>query len=230
MTENEDDYFLPLEDQRVFGAGIKRKRIDFVPAADNSVSNITVTTGSATQKSNVADRYLSIVMQPSEDVSTTTPELRSTKKTEGHPSSGDVCSVCKQPLLPSHESTLAHQVCLDHSHPPSHLDRSRHGVRYLSSYGWDPDERIGLGARAEGLRYPIKPVPKYDTAGLQEKRDLEAEAARTKPRRKEVRPEKPVMVNAKEVRKREQEAKQKAEKLRSIFYGSEDVERYLGTG
>ena len=66
-----------------------------------------------------------------------------------------------------HEASLAHQVCLKHSHPPSHLDRTRAGMRYLSTYGWNPDSRLGLGAPGrEGIREPLKGRIKHDTAGL----------------------------------------------------------------
>ena len=37
-------------------------------------------------------------------------------------------------------------------------------------------------------------------------------------------------LDAKEVRKRDDEARKRADKLRKSFYGSEEVERYLGSG
>lgn len=218
----DEDYFLPLEDQRVFGAGIKRKRIAFVAASDNDAGVTPSLPRSPATDDNVADRYLSIVLKESKPATPTAQKALS---------SGDVCAICKQPLSPSHESTLAHQVCLEHSHPPSHLDRNRHGLRYLSLYGWNPDERVGLGANAEGIRYPIRPKAKHDTVGLQETKSVEEEAAKVKTKKIVLRKEdKKVFMNAKEVRKQEQEAKKRAEKLRNMFYGSDEVEKYLGTG
>lgn len=37
-------------------------------------------------------------------------------------------------------------------------------------------------------------------------------------------------LNAKEVRKREEEGKKKGERLREMFYRNDDVEKYLGGG
>ena len=89
-----------------------------------------------------------------------------------------ICSVCKLPLYSIEASTNAiksandldlsvtHQLCLPHSYPPSHLDRNRYGLKHLSSYGWDPDSRVGLGASGEGINAPVKVKVKNDTVGL----------------------------------------------------------------
>ena len=227
MSEQEEDYYIPLEDQRVFGAGIKRKRIAFVPAS--STEPTTPTT--AGPNSSIADKYLSIVGLPraaSAPTSTDSTPAPSTPATGPEPA--NLCAVCGRPLSPTHESTIAHQVCLAHSHPPSHLDRSRAGMRYLQSYGWDPDERVGLGARAEGRRFPIKPVPKHDTVGLHEK--VDADSVQIKVRKSAVakKEDRVMRLNAKQVRKRDDEARKKAEKLRGLFYANDDVEKYLGDG
>ena len=89
---------------------------------------------------------------------------------------GAFCEICNFPINPqaatastaiaNHESTIAHMVCLAHSHPPSHLDRTRQGFKYLSAYGWDPDSRQGLGVTGEGIRAPVKAKMKNDTVGL----------------------------------------------------------------
>jgi hypothetical protein len=68
VNYEDEDYFIPLEDQRVFGAGIKRKRIPFVrPAYEDSTFKLTSASSrdsSATQSraTSVADQYLSIVL------------------------------------------------------------------------------------------------------------------------------------------------------------------------
>ncbi|KAI5290636.1 hypothetical protein KEM54_000922, partial [Ascosphaera aggregata] len=66
--EDPDDYFLPLEDQRVFGAGYRRKRVKFVPANDTtaggSIHELSSRAASAPPQPqlSVGDRYLSLVL------------------------------------------------------------------------------------------------------------------------------------------------------------------------
>ncbi|KAK4938807.1 hypothetical protein LTR10_020814 [Elasticomyces elasticus] len=227
MAEEDEDYFLPVQDQRVFGAGIKRKRIAFVPA---SISESSIPTTKPQESTNIASRYLSIVL-PKESRRV---EERDEKKAEQV--AAKTCAVCKQPLSSSneniaaidihaHESSIAHQVCVQHSYPPSHLDREHVGVRYLEAYGWDPDSRAGLGARQEGIRIPIKPKEKHDTAGLREIEEDDSWGTRTKIKVK--KQDKVIRLDAKKVRVMDMEAKKRAEKLRKSFYGP-DLEKYLG--
>ena len=135
--------------------------------------------------------------------------------------------MCHQPISSTHESSIAHQVCLQHSHPPSHLDRAHVGVRYLSSYGWDPDNRKGLGAREEGITIPVKAKEKKDTAGLQETLDEDEVAKVRRKMSSWAKEDKVVKMNAKEVRIKDMEVKKRAETLRQNFYGP-DLEKYLG--
>lgn len=120
-----------------------------------------------------------------------------------------------------HETSLVHQVCLAHSHPPSHLDRNRAGVKYLSSYGWDPDSRLGLGAKGEGVRVPIKAKVKNDTVGLGVERAIS---------KGQVVAKKVERLDAKGLRRKELEGKKREKRLQQMFYGADDVEKYLGTG
>lgn len=290
---DDEDYFLPLEDQRVFGAGIKRKRVPFVRPSDHGTLSTTADQASSSAvrqtsepATSVADRYLSIVLPKRrqleknqkldsqedklrDETASAPPSLGGTTTTspallppEGEESPDDkkkntithdetvvvsqqqkICDVCNLPLTETttssrvttdgdkprtpHEASIAHQVCLTHSHPPSHLDRARHGFRYLASYGWDPDSRLGLGAPGrEGIREPIKPKVKHDTFGLGMQIDPEAVAAAQK--KKQQQQEQRQKLNAKQVRLREMEAKKKSDKLREMFYRSDDVQRYLG--
>lgn len=231
MSEDNDEYIVPLQDQRVFGAGLTCKGIAFVPASQSDsalpVSNVV------RPNLHAGDRYLSIVLSKSAsqtpeplDVESGTPPLDDV--------SSRICSVCKQFIGKAadgvaknvHESSIAHQVCLEHSHPPSHLDRAHVGVRYLSGYGWDPDSRVGLGARQEGIRLPIKAKEKHDTVGLRERIDEDSismkKAAPVKKKGKLVQ------LDAGAIRKQEIEANKRAERLRSSFYGP-DLSHYLGT-
>lgn len=232
--EEDEDYHLPLQDQRVFGAGIKRKRIAFVPASSTE-SSLPFTTDSP--KSDIASRYLAIVLpkvsqsQSQSPLQTPRPPERSSSAPPASTSTstGQICSVCHQPVVAStdkHESSLAHQLCLTHVNPPSHLDRSHVGLRYLTTHGWDPDSRLGLGARQEGIRVPVKPKEKHDTEGLRESLPDDSRTIRKKatPRKED---NKVVKLNAKQIRVQDTEAKRRADRLRQSFYGP-DLEKYLG--
>ena len=232
MSVEED--FNPGEQRRVFGAGTKRKRIDFVAAAaptqEIKLSRRTTPAISA------GERYLNIVLKhgaSTVDHKPTSAEVsgpESSATQQQHEVKGAVCGVCNLPIeapenatstaSTNHESTIAHMVCLTHSHTPSHLDRSRHGLKYLSSYGWDPDSRQGLGATGEGIRAPIKAKVKHDTVGLGvkikgNKKPLDAKVER---------------LDAKQVRKKDMEDRRKWDRLQQMFYRNDDVEKYLGGG
>lgn len=247
MAHDEDEYFVPRDDQRVFGAGIKRKRVPFVPASDLSTTTVSApptASSSPAPPCSIGDRYLSIVLpasQPATPVSSgpalTTPTVRDLEP--------KLCEVCSLPLKATtdgggnennddnddngdineggprqvHESSLAHQVCLPHSHPPSAIDRRRTGYKYLSSLGWDPDSRSGLGPAGHGIREPLKGKIKNDTIGL----GVKVSEREVKKRREPI-----PKLDAKQVRKKEAESKQRGEKLREMFYRAEDIERYLG--
>ncbi|KAI4108182.1 MAG: hypothetical protein L6R37_001222 [Teloschistes peruensis] len=222
---DDDEYLVPLQDQRVFGAGIKRKKINFVPPSSVEDSGI-----SKAPKLGAADRYLSTVFNKklgdSEAQSAPAAEVASanTIASEGQ----TVCEVCKLPLSSdevgwlqrsTHETTIAHQVCVSHSQPPSHLDRNRPGLKYLSSYGWDPDSRTGLGIGGAGIRVPIKAKPKYDTLGI----GSSAASASVK-----VKKDVSKKLDAKQVREAEAKASRKRHRIQEAFYQSEDVQKYLG--
>ncbi|KAL4875969.1 hypothetical protein BJY04DRAFT_200659 [Aspergillus karnatakaensis] len=253
MSNYEDeDYFLPLEDQRVFGAGITKKRVPFVRSSEFSTLTSSAPSTPAGTGASIANAYLSIVMPKTASSATatdpstalepslTTPQDPNTATEDrslsappqlSQPTSTSTCEICNLPLITSssqsqsdkqHESSLAHQVCLTHSHPPSHLDRTRHGLRYLESYGWNPDSRLGLGATGrEGIRDPIKPKLKSDTVGL---------GAVLPPVKEKKKKEKVQKLNAKQVRKGHFEARRRGEKLQELFHRDEEVLKYLGGG
>lgn len=228
VYEDEDDEEqvddVPLHHKRPFGTGLNsRKPIAFVPASDGDLSRTDDSTR-ARPSQNIGDLYLSLVLPDEAKGSTPTPVK--------------VCEVCKLPLVVEpvgeggvdtdgssrsknhHESSLAHQVCLTHSHPPSALDRSRMGLNYLESYGWDPDARAGLGSAQQGIQFPLKPKLKEDTLGIG------VVVPKDLPKKKE----KPQKLDAGRVRKMAQEDKKRSERIQRQFYGNTDVEKYLGTG
>ena len=219
MTESDDEFYtIPIKDQRVFGAGIKRKRVPFV-AASASTSATSPSTPSSTARS-VAERYLSIVgVAPETERSTSAPPaLEAAEKVWAA-----TCDICNQPITAGatavpHEASLAHQVCLEHSHGPSHVDRQRKGLSYLQSYGWDPDSRKGLGASGGGRLYPVKAKEKRDTVGL----GVDVKAVKAREVRKAER------VGAKEVRKKEEEERKRKERIQRMFTTNDDVLKYLG--
>lgn len=227
--EYDDD--IPLQHKKPFGAGLKRKRsVAFVRASDPEL-NTTASTIPQTQTpgtDSVADLYLNLVMKETKDKR---PEPALSEPAEAptpaaHQAAAPIpCPVCNVPLdsatdLRKHEASIPHQVALSHSHPPSAIDRSRMGLSYLSSFGWDPDARRGLGAEGQGIRDPIRVRPKDDTLGLgvvipQEYVD----------KAKEPKPEK---LSIRELRRRDAEERRKGERLRDLFYRSDDVLRHLG--
>ncbi|KAI4271975.1 MAG: hypothetical protein LQ337_005621 [Flavoplaca oasis] len=222
---DETEYIIPLRDQSVFGAGVRRKKITFVPSKGGDEHPAAPTAQGA------GDRYLSIVLNRS-NASANTQVNHPQKHSNLQSTITSICEICKLPienqdaeaetaLSRTHETSLAHQICLSHSHPPSHLDRNRQGLRYLSSYGWDPDARLGLGATGNGIRIPIKPKPKNNTMGL----DITPSSTANKVTKPVVK-----KLDAKKTRKDEERAKREGEKLRNMFYEREDVERYLGSG
>lgn len=239
---DDDEYEIPLRDQRYFGAGIKRKRIQFVPSADPAQSTSLPSTPSTT----AADRYLSIVLKkratevvrprsahPSDHNETPGAQPKDGDHDDGasasatsHTAGGDgssvpSCAICHKPVSGSdvapHESSITHQICLQHSHPPSHVDRTRKGLTVLESQGWDPDSRLGLGAQgSEGRLHPVRAIENPQRAGLGARFD------------KVKAVEKPLRLDAGKVRLVEQKGKRRAEALRNAFYRSEEVEKYLG--
>ncbi|MCJ1413473.1 hypothetical protein MMC19_007578 [Ptychographa xylographoides] len=226
--DNEENSSVPLQDRRVFGAGLIREHVNFVPASGLSY----LSTPTITAHDSSAKRYLSIVSntKSASDAFDKADEGQQGSDKEVLPSTMDqsICEVCRLPLqmgnqvpmLPRpHEASITHQLCLAYSHPPSHLDRNHKGLKYLSSYGWDPDSRLGLGATGSGIVAPVstKLKPKYDTAGLGVEVQKSTSAAVKYVNK----------LDAGKVRKQEEVAKKKGEKLREMFYDNDDVEKYL---
>ncbi|RWA10763.1 hypothetical protein EKO27_g4344 [Xylaria grammica] len=224
-SDNDGSEEVPLHHKRPFGSGLKRKRVVFVPASSGNLNSTEEKKSleSSEPSKSVSDIYLSIVM-PKETKEAST-DMTNTP-------APDICDICKLPVDKSsdaadvgkppsrpHQASIAHQVCMTHSHPPSALDRSRMGLAVLQAQGWDPDARNGLGASSQGISFPIKAKPKDNTLGLGVK--VPKDVATYKK-------EKPQMLNAKKARKMAAEDKKRQEKLRHQFYGNPEVEKYLG--
>ncbi|KAK5136621.1 hypothetical protein LTR08_002635 [Meristemomyces frigidus] len=221
----DDEYEIPLRDQRYFGSGLKRKRIQFVPSTAATAQSTNLPTTPATS---VADRYLSIVLKqsiseeaPSQSPINDAPETAYEERDVA--AAVAQCDICRKPVIAQdaqahHERSITHQICLQHSHPPSHIDRTRKGLNVLENQGWDPDTRLGLGATgSEGRLYPVRAIKNPDKAGLGARLNWKVKVK-----------EKPVKLDAGKARLVEMDGKKEAERLRNAFYRSEEVEKYLG--
>ncbi|KFY29004.1 hypothetical protein V493_02600 [Pseudogymnoascus sp. VKM F-4281 (FW-2241)] len=229
MTSSDDECTIPLQDQRAFGAGLKRKRVQFVRSSET----ITATNSSATSYGHkVSKTYLGLVLPQTYDGVEEQCLKTDASLAEAEP---QICETCSLPIppLPSstpHAALLAHQLSLPHSHPPSSLSRHRTGVRMLLDQGWDPDARTGLGAHGEGIRYPIKAKEKNDKLGIgatlpKPKRDV-LEVSRgvgqSKSRQEHENKNKKGWV-----KKAAEEEKRRSDRLQQLFYESEEVSKYL---
>lgn len=215
-AEGDDEDDIPLHHKRPFGSGLKRKRVEFVRAQDADLSSIPATTSS---DSDIGDIYASIVM-PTAKSGTQTSLRTEPPKADETATESRICAICALPITTTtekHEASLAHQVSLSHSHPPSALDRSRMGLRTLASVGWDPDARVGLGREGEGMRFPIKVSKKEDNLGVGATAPMPAP-----PKEQRSRP-----LSARERKTVVQKEKQRTEHLQREIFGSVDVEGIL---
>lgn len=249
-ASDDEEYTVPLQDQRVFGAGIKRKRVQFVPSTDTASSPATPQSGGHS----ASDFYLNLVLPQPASINSflePTPEHRGHTEVETgqepeqrvtlpySPQARLICETCRLPIstkdsVTPHAALLAHQLSLPHSHPPSSLSRTHRGLKILQAHGWDPDARTGLGVTGEGIRVPIKGKEKRDKMGIgaeipkPRKGDKEVsravEEARVKKKKEEERGRK----GKGWVKKQVQEEKRRGDKLKDLFYASESVDKYLG--
>lgn len=213
---------IPLQQKRPFGSGLYRNPVTFVPAS-SSLKTVSTDEPARDPSKSISDLYLGLVLPPepkppighenSPDNNHSDPP--STKPSPTPP----LCPSCNLPILPNHELSLPHQLSLPHSHPPSSLDRSRMGLQYLSSQGWDPDSRRGLGSDQQGIAHPLKPKPKDDRLGL----GVELpKGTKNIPRPKEK------LLDAKKARKQYEQEKKKKGRIMKELFAEDKWEKYLG--
>jgi hypothetical protein len=223
---DDDDYDeIPLQHQRPFGSGLHRKPIAFVSASGGGQLKSVDDSAAGRPQQNVADVYLNLVLSEDAARSKSAPPT-SSSITEDDSSSpqNETCPVCKLPLKTetgTHAQSFAHQVCLPHSQPPSALDRTRMGLAYLSTYGWDPDARKGLGAAQQGIKFPVKAKVKDDKLGI----GIQVPKGGLPPPKK-----KEQLLDAKKVRKMALEERKRAAEIRQELFGDGKLEKYLGSG
>lgn len=202
---------IPFAQQPAYGRGLWKNPIQFVSAAlDNPII-------AAPSKGNtLAEKYMAIMF----------PNGQPQPKADAYP----VCGICGEPVKEQdqriHFLSPAHQAALPRAPIPSAIDRTRMGLKYMSKHGYDVDARIGLGASGQGMLFPLVPKEKRDKFGLgidkkqhEKKRALGgASAADVKEGR----------LDAGKVRKLAKVEKRKHDKLQRMFYGNDEVEKYLG--
>ncbi|KAK4215701.1 hypothetical protein QBC37DRAFT_418774 [Rhypophila decipiens] len=240
---NDDDYDndIPLQHRRPFGTRLFQTQfIAFVPAAEATYTSEQHSQAKEEEKnSSVPEMYLNLV-QSSNSGSTgnkpptvNNPTTQETgQEAEAEPQIQTTrCQVCQRSIPVSeqkaHETSIPHQSRLEHSHPPSALNRNRMGLAYLSGHGWDPDARKGLGASHQGIQYPLKTKAKDDKLGIGIKlpnKNLPPMGAKNNERSQGK------LLGAGQVRKLVKEEKRKLEKIRRQLFGNDKQERYLEKG
>ncbi|KAL7276471.1 hypothetical protein RUND412_000533 [Rhizina undulata] len=231
----------PVNDWRSltpYNAGIKRKKVTFVPAGylqtEAFPGSTRISTTGRTGR-DVSEFYLKLVglgslkgkkeaveggkereaSGGSLETDTGSQEIEEVETREK-----EICSTCNLPILDSaHETSTAHQSSLPHSRPPHHYPRSSKGLKVLVESGWNPDDTLGLGPEGQGLRFPLKAVPKGDTHGIGMKFKKGVKGKEE--------PEKKKILGVKEVRKVEKERAGKRRRLLLDMGREEEFEKLL---
>lgn len=103
----------------------------------------------------------------------------------------------------------------------------------LRAQGWDPDSRTGLGAKGEGIRYPIKAKEKDDKLGVgatvpkPKRGDPEVSRAVAQAKERKKKEQERGKVGKGWLKKSREEERRKGDKLQQMFYESEEVSKYL---
>jgi len=103
----------------------------------------------------------------------------------------------------------------------------------LRAQGWDPDARTGLGARGEGIRFPIKVKEKDDKLGVgasvpkPKRGDAEVSRAVQQAREGKKRELERGKVGKGWLKRRREEERRRGDRLQNMFYQSEEVAKYL---
>jgi hypothetical protein len=201
---------IPFVQHPAYGRGLWKNPIQFVSAAPDAP--IT----KSGNGNSMAEKYLAIMF----------PNGQPQPKPEAYPA----CGICGEPVKEQdqrmHFLSPAHQAALPRAPIPSAIDRTRMGLKYMSKHGYDVDARVGLGASGQGMLFPLVPKEKRDKLGLgidkkehEKKRALGgASAADVKEGR----------LDAGKIRKLAKVERKKHDKLQKMFYGNDEVEKYLG--
>jgi len=201
----------PFVEQRAFGRGLWKNPIQFISSAPE-VSPVTTSTNGKS----MAERYLAIMFPNGEP--------------KPQPDAYPRCGICGEPVKESdqriHYLSPAHQAALPRAPIPSAIDRTRMGLKYMEKHGYDVDARKGLGSSGQGMLFPLVPKEKRDKLGLGiDKKDHQKRRELGGASRADVRE---ARLDAGKVRKLAQVEKKRHDKLQKMFYGNDEVEKYLG--
>ncbi|KAF2034895.1 hypothetical protein EK21DRAFT_55571 [Setomelanomma holmii] len=210
--DDADHSTAPFVQQPAYGRGLWKNPIQFVSAAQDAPKPIAPTTNGRT----MAERYLAIMF----------PNGEPQPKAEAYPA----CGICGEPVKEQdqrmHYLSPAHQAALPRAPIPSAIDRTRMGLKYMSKHGYDVDARVGLGASGQGMLFPLVPKEKRDKLGLGiDKKQHEKKKAFGGASAADV---KEGRLDAGKIQKMAKIEKRKHEKLQRMFYGNDEVEKYLG--
>ncbi|KAH4209204.1 hypothetical protein HBH64_026130 [Parastagonospora nodorum] len=202
---------IPFAQQPAYGRGLWKNPIHFVSAAPDTPIATAPGKGNT-----MAEKYMAIMF----------PNGQPQPKADAYPA----CSICGEPVKEKdqrmHFLSPAHQAALPRAPIPSAIDRTRMGLKYMSKHGYDVDARVGLGASGQGMLFPLVPKEKRDKFGLGiEKKEHEKKRALGGASAADV---KEGRLDAGKVRKLAKVEKRKHDKLQRMFYGNDEVEKYLG--
>jgi hypothetical protein len=202
---------VPFVEQRAFGRGLWKNPVKFVSSAPEVQPATTSTNGKT-----MAEKYLAIMF----------PNGQPQPAPDAYPR----CGICSEPVKENNQRTHylspAHQAALPRAPIPSAIDRTRMGLKYMAKHGYDVDARVGLGAAGQGMLFPIMPKEKRDNFGLGiDKKEHVKRRALGGASRTDVKEGK---LDAGKVRKLAQVEKRRHDKLQKLFYGNDEVEKYLG--
>ncbi|EUC46431.1 hypothetical protein COCMIDRAFT_92913 [Bipolaris oryzae ATCC 44560] len=201
----------PFVEQRAFGRGLWKNPIQFVSSTPETQPAAASTNGKT-----MAEKYLAIMF----------PNGQPQPEPDAYPR----CGICGEPVKESdqriHYLSPAHQAALPRAPIPSAIDRTRMGLKYMEKHGFDVDARKGLGSSGQGMLFPLVPKEKRDKFGLGiDKKEHVKQKALGGASRADVSQGR---LDAGKVRKLAQIEKKKHEKLQTMFYGNDEVEKYLG--
>ncbi|KAF1941826.1 hypothetical protein EJ02DRAFT_454810 [Clathrospora elynae] len=211
LDDDPDISTIPFVEQRAFGRGLWKRPINFISSAPEVQPAAPSTNGKT-----MAEKYLAIMF----------PNGQPQPKPEAYPR----CGICGEPVRESdqriHYLSPAHQAALPRAPIPSAIDRTRMGLKYMEKHGYDVDARKGLGSSGQGMLFPLVPKEKRDKLGLGiDKKEHVKRKALGGASRADVKEGK---LDAGKVRKLGQVEKKRHEKLQKMFYGNDEVEKYLG--
>lgn len=203
----------PFTSHSAYSRGLWKEPIAFVPAAPEAKPAPSNTTDGQS----IAQKYLAIMF----------PNGQPTPALDSYP----LCGICGEPVKETdhriHFLSAAHQAALPRAPIPSAIDRTRMGLKYMQNYGWDVDARMGLGVRGEGMLFPIVPKEKRDKLGLGIDKKAEERRKCLVNGRGVARPGE-IKLDAGKMQKLAKVEKRKHDKLQKMFYGNDEVEKYLG--